>query len=138
MRKQQSPLEIVSSLYALFADGRLEETFDLMHSDVVLYEPGDPSIVPWAGTHVGHAGLNNFYEGLGTALSEITIDEESLDLTSMGPNRVLAVGTERGVSSKTGRSYETCSAWLWTVREGRIAELRAFHDTAAMSKALQE
>lgn len=133
--KTQDPIDVVTKLYRLFGEGRLDETFELMHTDVVLREPGDPEVLPWAGTHEGHDGLRRFYGGLGEGLTEIAIDPESLQLCRAGDGGVLALGRERGVSSATGRAYETESAWLWTVRDGRISELRAFHDTAAMLQA---
>lgn len=138
MREHMTPTAVVSNLYALFGAGRIDETFDVMDPGVVLHEPGDPSLLPWAGTHVGHAGLTRFYEALGQGLSEIEIDRDTLELLPVGDNRVLALGTERGVSADTGRAYETQSAWLWTLRDGLITELRAFHDTAAMSAAFNQ
>lgn len=138
MTEEKSPVERIASLYALFGEGRLEETFDLMDPAVVLHEPGDPSVLPWAGRHVGHAGVREFYEGLRSGLSDIAIDPETLELRAIGDGTVLALGTERGVSAATGRSYETRSAWVWTLRNGRIVELRAFHDTAAMCSAFAE
>ena len=137
MREPRNRLEVVASLYAWFGEGRLEETFECMHPEVVLHEPGDPAVLPWAGTHVGHEGVRTFYEGLYHGLSQIAIDADTLVLREVGDAQVLALATERGVSSKTGRSYETRSAWLWTLRDGRISELRAFHDTAAMCRAFE-
>ena len=106
-----------------------------MHADVILDEPGDPDVLPWAGTFHGHEGLRRFYDRLGAGLREIEIDPESLELIPVGVDQVLALGTERGVFASTGQPYVTKSAWLWTVRDGRIAALRAFHDTAAMVEA---
>ncbi|NNM34882.1 MAG: SnoaL-like domain-containing protein [Gemmatimonadetes bacterium] len=133
--ERDTPLRIVAELYRLFAEGELAQTFDLMHVDVTLIEPGDPQCLPWAGTFRGHAGLHSFYDALGSSLSSIEIDADSLKLLPMDAGQVLALGTERGVSSATGKSYETHSAWLWTVEDGLIRHLRAFHDTAAMAGA---
>jgi ketosteroid isomerase-like protein len=130
------PVRVVADLYRLFGEGRLEETFELIHPEVTLVEPGDPAVVPWAGQVHGHEGVRRFYEGLGGALSEIEIDPESLTLEPMPADRVLATGAERGTVARTGRSYETRSAWIWTVVDGRISGLIAYHDTAAMVEAL--
>lgn len=135
MSSNRNPTAVVASLYDLFGRGQVDETFDLMHPEVVLHEPGDPALLPWAGVHRGHEGLRRFYAGLAEGLSEITIDADTLEIHAVGEDRVLALGTERGVSASTGKPYETESAWLWTVRDGRITELRAFHDTAAMHLA---
>ncbi len=134
---QPTPRDVVAELYRLFSAGRLEETFKLMDPDVVLIEPGDPDIIPWAGEFRGHDGLRRFYDGLGEGLSHIEIDPDSLRLIPIGGNRVLALGTERGTAARTGRQYETRSAWIWTVRQGRISHLIAFHDTAAMAAAMR-
>ena len=133
-----SPVAIVEDLYRLFGEGRLEETFDLMSEDVRLFEPGDDRIIPWAGEFRGHEGLRCFYRALGDALSEIEIVAESLRFLRVGEERVLALGTERGVVAGTGKAYVTDSAWLWETRDGRITRLAAYHDTAAMAEALSE
>ena len=137
MTSQDSPTAVVASLYDLFGQGRLEETFALMHPDVVLHEPGDPDVLPWAGTHRGHDGLRRFYDGLADGLSEIAIEPTSLELFPIAHDAVLALGTERGTAAATGGRYETASAWLWTLRDGRIVGMRAFHDTAAMHRAFR-
>lgn len=135
--QHRSPLETVAALYSLFGEGRLEETFEFMDPEVVLSEPGDAARIPWAGEFRGHDGLKRFYNALAEALSTIEIDPASMELLPVGRDQVLALGSERGVSAATGRTYETRSAWLWTVREGRIGRLTAFHDTAAMEAALR-
>ena len=130
-------LDVIARLYRLFAEGRLGETFDLMASDVELDEPGDEALIPWAGQFRGHAGLQRFYDGLAAGLSSIEIDTEALQILPVGRDQVLALGTERGTSAGTGTSYHTRSAWLWTVHDGRITRLVAYHDTGAMEAAFR-
>lgn len=130
-------VEVVETLYRLFGEGRVEDTFELMDPGVILNEPGDPELLPWAGEFRGLDGLRRFYEGLGSGLSSIEIDPDSLQLLPVGEDKVLAMGTERGTAAATGRAYVTKSAWIWTVRHGRIHGLQAFHDTAAMERALR-
>jgi len=131
------PRDVVAELYRRFEAGRLAETFELMSPDVLLEEPGDPDVLPWAGRFRGHPGLERFYAALSTGLSSIEIDPDSLELVPLDERRVLALGTERGVAEATGAPYESRSAWVWTVEDGRITHLRAFHDTAAMAAAIQ-
>ena len=131
-------VEVVTELFRLFSQGRLEETFALMHPEVVMLEPGDPDVLPWAGEFRGHDGLRRFYAGLAEGLSHIEIESESLEVHALGDNQVLARGTETGTVAATGRSYTTGSAWIWTVEGGLIRGLRAYHDTAAMMDAFRE
>ena len=137
MSSTRDPVDVVRTLYQLFSNGRLDETFALMAPDVTLSEPGDPALLPWAGRFEGHDGLRRFYEGLGTGLSEIAIDPGSLSVRAVTDEDVLVTGTERGVSRRTSKAYETESAWIWTVQDGHITRLRAFHDTAAMARAMR-
>ena len=129
-------IEVIQELFRLFGDGRLNDTLELMDPEVILREPGDASVVPWAGEFRGHKGVQAFYAGLAAGLSTVDIDPDSLQFMNVDGGRVLTLGTERGTAKGTGQSYVTESAWLWTVVEGRITELSAFHDTAAMSRAL--
>ena len=131
-----SDAQVVQQLYRLFSEGRLGETLAIMAPEVVLLEPGDPDVLPWAGRFEGHDGVHRFYEALAAGLSEIAIDPDSLSIRSLGDGDVLATGTERAVSRTTSKRYETQSAWVWTVRDGRVTHLRAFHDTAAMIEAI--
>lgn len=132
-----APVDVVKRLYRLFDEGRLEETFALMASDVVLSEPGDAALLPWAGEFHGHDGLRRFYDGLAAGLSQIAIDVEALRYLEVGEDSVLVLGTERGTGAATGRGYATRSAWLWRVRDSLITQLTAFHDTAAMADAMR-
>jgi ketosteroid isomerase-like protein len=136
-RGAPAPSDVIGELYRLFGEGRVAETFPLMDPEVVLHEPGDPEVLPWAGEFRGHEGVQRFYDGLARGLSRIEIDPDSLELAEIFDGRVLVLGTERGVASDTGRGYETRSAWIWTVRDGRITHLQAFHDTAAMAAAFR-
>lgn len=70
--------------------------------------------------------LQTLISGGGAAGGDRFLDVES--------GRVLALGTERGVSAATGRPYATSSAWLWNVHASRATEMLAFHDTAAMAR----
>lgn len=132
-----NPVEVVEELYRLFGEGKLEETLELMHPDVVLSEPGDVAVVPWAGEFHGHEGVRRFYQALADALTEVEILPDSLRLLGVGDRAVMAMGTERGVASATGKTYLTNSAWFWEFTDGRISRLFAFHDTAAMVEALR-
>ena len=129
-------IEVVAELYRRFGEGRLEDTLELMDSEVRLREPGDPAVLPWAGEFRGHDGVRAFYAGLAAGVTSIEIDPNSLRLLEVEGHRVLALGRERGTAAATGRSYVTDSAWLWSVEGGVVTELAAFHDTAAMEAAL--
>lgn len=127
---------VITELYRLFGEGRLDETFALMDPRVRLEEPGDRDVLPWGGEFRGHAGLRTFYDALARGLSHIEIDPDTLEVVDIGDGRVLALATERGTSARTGRGYETRSAWIWRVRDGRVVEMQAFHDTGAMAAAM--
>ena len=132
-----NPVDLVQRLYRLFGEGRLDETFELMAPDIVLQEPGDPNLLPWAGEFHGHDGLRRFYDGLAAGLSQIDIDGNALRFLPAGKCAVLVLGTERGTAATTGRTYVTRSAWVWEVRDGFITQLTAYHDTAAMADAMR-
>lgn len=129
-----SPVDVVRTLYERFGEGNLDATYALMHDDVQLNEPGDPAVLPWAGTFRGHDGLGRFYAGLGEGLSSIAIDPATLELHNVEGGAVLVLGTERG-ESKSGRTYVSHSAWVWETADGKITRMTAYHDTAAMEAA---
>lgn len=135
---ESEPVGVIRELYRLFGAGQLDETIALMAPDIVLREPGDPDVLPWAGVFEGHDGVRRFYAGLARGLSSLRIEPDSLRFLPLPRDQVLVLGTERGTSASTGRGYVTESAWLWKVRDGLVRSLTAYHDTWAMMNAMRE
>lgn len=128
-------IAVMQELFRLFSEGQAERTFDMVSDDFEMFEPGPKGILPWGGTYNGRDGFIAFNQALKESLSEIRIDNVAFE--DIGEGRVLMRGLETGVSAATGRSYVTDSVWIWTVRDGKVAAMRAWHDTHAMAEAFR-
>ncbi len=52
-------------------------------------------------------------------------------------SRVVAIGTYCGTAKATGRSFAVPYCHIWTFRDGRMASVRHFANTALMNDALE-
>ena len=95
-----------------------------------LYEP-DAEFRPLTGTQVesggyrGHDGIRAYFEEVDTVWDQMLPHAE--DLRSNG-ELVVAIGGCRVRGRESGAETDTAMAWVFRVRDGRIASHRAFPD----------
>jgi ketosteroid isomerase-like protein len=119
--------KVVQGFFEAVSEGRLEDLPQYMAADVVDHN----KIIHGEADEPGAAfdGLRQQAEAL--APLSVRVDE----LIGEG-DRVVARVTQRGVHSAahprmpepTGRSFEIEAVWIFTLRDGRIAEIRAVSD----------
>ncbi|MFG3202113.1 ester cyclase [Streptomyces sp. NPDC048192] len=119
--------KVVQGFFEAVSEGRLEDLPQYMAADVVDHN----KIIHGEADEPGAAfdGLRQQAEAL--APLTVRVDE----LIGEG-DRVVARVTQRGVHSAahprmpepTGRSFEIEAVWIFTLRDGRIAEIRAVSD----------
>lgn len=119
--------KVVQGFFEAVSEGRLEDLPQYMAADVVDHN----KIIHGEADEPGAA-----FEGLrqqSEALAPLTARVE--ELIGEG-DRVVARVTQRGVHSgahprmpePTGRSFEIEAIWIFTLRAGRITEIRAVSD----------
>ena len=87
---------------------------------------------------------------LGTWPDQSTFQQPALDMVEtwefeqFGPqefiaqgDKVVALGQARSMAKSTGRAIETDWVHLFTLRSGKITEVRGFEDTAAVAAAFR-
>lgn len=124
-------VDIVQGIYAALGRGDMPAVLAAMAEDVEIQLPGPPEI-PFAGTFQGHDGVGKFFQTL----------SECADVGAFEPREFIAqddqvavVGHEQLTAKPTGRSWDTGWAMVWTVRDGKVALLREFHQTDAIAAA---
>lgn len=130
---EQENTQLVQRIYAAFGQGDIPVIMSLMAEDVEIRLPGPPEI-PLAGTWHGHEGAGKFFQVIATT-GEVQ-QFEPREFIAQGDN-VVVLGHERVTAKPTGRSWETDWAMVWTVRDGKVALLREFHETAAIAEAFR-
>ena len=114
-------VETIRRAWATFLREGIEATLDVWAEDCVFEDLAD---MPDARVHVGHAGVveanRNFTEAWGDLVFQ------PLDFIDAGEGRVIAVTALRGSGGGSGAPLETTIAWLYEMRDGKIARSRAF------------
>jgi ketosteroid isomerase-like protein len=87
---------------------------------------------PLAGTHRGHAGLQNLLQKANETVE--TTFPEPPEFIAQG-DRVLVVGFARGRIKATNRTFEDNWVFAITVRNGKLTNIREYIDTLALARA---
>jgi ketosteroid isomerase-like protein len=127
----QRNVEVVQRFEDAFVRGDMDEVLSLLTSDVVVHEA--PSL-PYPGDHRGHDGFLRLAEAF-NAVWEIVSD---LDLTFLdaGETHVVVLVAFDVMTRSTGVPLRLRLAEVYTVRDGRIADLDVYYrDTAAIVEA---
>src|SRR5690349_18558952 len=126
---QTRPAEVVRAVYGCFERRDVEGVAALFAEDV---EVTQSEALPWGGVHRGREAALGF---LGTLASHIDTNVEIERLVEAGED-VVEVGRTCGRALATGREFEIDEVHVWTVRDGRVAAMRAYVDDAAMLEAI--
>ncbi len=125
-----TPLEVVRAAYAALAAKDLDGLLALCHPDAVLTQ--DPAL-PWGGRHVGRDGITAFAIALVTAIDSAVTPFAMFQ----AGDHVVQYGRTAGTARASGATFDIPECHVWTVRDGRVAEMAFFIDSAAMLHALQ-
>jgi uncharacterized protein len=127
-------VQLVQAIYAAFGRGDIPAALDALTEDVEWREPGPSEVLPWAGLRRGRGQVGQFFRALDDA--EEVQQFEPQEFIAQG-DRVVVLGHERCRIKSTGRSYDNHWAMVFTLRDGKVATFRAYHDTAAMIAAFR-
>ncbi|MGH2530877.1 MAG: nuclear transport factor 2 family protein [Thermomicrobiales bacterium] len=128
----QDNVQVVQQLFAAYEQGDMPAVLSTIVADVTWQEPGPADLVPWAGTRRGREQVADWFRVLGEA--EEILEFEPRAFIAQG-DKVVVLGFERVRVRATGCTYENDWAFVFTVRDGKIAGLRTYHDTAAIVAA---
>src|SRR4029453_2920308 len=87
---------------------------------------------PLAGTHRGHAGLENLLQKANETVE--TSYPEPPEFIAQG-DRVLVVGFATGRIKATNKTFEDHWVFAITVRNGKLTKVREYIDTLALARA---
>jgi uncharacterized protein len=87
---------------------------------------------PLAGTHRGHAGLENILQKANETVE--TSFPEPPEFVAQ-EDRVLVVGFARGRIIATNKTFEDDWVFAITVRNGKVTNIREYIDTQALARA---
>lgn len=129
---EQDNIQVVQKLYQAMAAGDVPAMMALAADDGVLVSPGPPDLVPWAGEYQGPDGLLQYVTALGQGMEMSGMEVDKI--IAQG-DMVVALGRHTAKVRATGRSYDLEWANVCTLREGKIAVMRLYHDTYLVAEA---
>ena len=126
----QENIQVVKDFFEALGRRDKQGLLALSAEDIEWIVPGEGW--PLAGTHRGHAGLENLLQKA----------NETVETSYPGPpefvaqgDRVLVVGFARGRIKATNRSFEDHWVFAITVRNGKLTNIREYVDTQALARA---
>ena len=123
-------VQVVKDFFAAIGSADKQRLLALVAEDIEWIIPGEDW--PLAGTHRGHAGVNNLLQKA----------NETLETSYPGPpefiaqgDRVLVVGVATGKIKATNRTFEDHWVFDITVRNSKLTNIREYVDTQALARA---
>lgn len=117
-------VELLRGAYDAFGRGDIGAIIEMV-DDAVQWS--SPAMLPQGGDFTGKDGVQRFFERLGAAWENLTIEVEGLG--EIGDGLVVAVVHASG-SLRTGGSGEYGAGHAFTVSGGKITSFREFVDRA--------
>jgi ketosteroid isomerase-like protein len=125
-------VQVVKDFFAAMGSGDKQRLLALVAEDIEWIIPGEDW--PLAGTHRGHAGLENVLQKANKTVE--TSFPEPPEFIAQG-DRVLVVGFATGTVKATNRKFEDHWVFAITVRNGKLTNIREYIDTQALARASQ-
>ena len=137
MMTDDANLATVRAIYDALFGGDEAAVMAVMHDDAELEVYGPPAI-PFAGLHRGRADLERFFATVAEHIHRDPADATpAVHETIVQGDKVVAIGVDRVTSRSTG---STCESWwvhVFDLRDGKVARVREFFDTAAALEAFR-
>jgi hypothetical protein len=123
-------VQTVKNLLAAVGRRDKQDLLALSAEDIEWIIPGEDW--PLAGTHRGHAGLENLLQKANGTVE--TSFPEPPEFVAQG-DRVLVIGVARGRIKATNRTFEDHWVFAITIRNGKVTNIREYVDTQALARA---
>jgi ketosteroid isomerase-like protein len=132
----QANVDVVRAAFAAYARGDTEAVLELCAKDIVITQPPEvPGVSP---RQYGHAGVLEAFAIWPEQWDEYRI--ESIRVAADPGDYVIVVTRQRGRGKQSGVEVDMEFTFLFTVREGKIAEWQLFvsEDQALQAAGLRE
>lgn len=129
---REENLAIVTRLHSRERPMR-DMLLEVATEDFEWWIPGDPTLLPWAGTWRGREGLIRQTELLHAGLAYTEF--ELLQIFADADDDVV-ISRAGGHAKATGRSFSLETARVFTLRDGKVRRVRTYSDTGVYLAAL--
>jgi ketosteroid isomerase-like protein len=115
-------VELVRRVYVAWQEGDLEELLSLVDREVA-WSPALRFLEEGERPAVGHRGLRRWFRRIRITYRSLRAVPETFEDHG---SRVLVLGRLVGASRLEEGDLDVRVSWVWTVRAGRIVEMKAF------------
>jgi len=126
----ENNVQVVKDFFAAIGSADKQRLLALVAEDIEWIIPGEDW--PLAGTHRGHAGVNNLLQKANETVE--TSYPEPPEFIAQG-DRVLVVGFATGRIKATNGTFEDHWVFDITVRNSKLTNIREYVDTQALARA---
>jgi ketosteroid isomerase-like protein len=123
---------LAQSGYEAFGRGDLAALAEMMADDIEWVNPGDPAVDPNAGTFKGKEAVLSWFHGLASTLDFTKFEPREFIAQN---DKVVSLVYAEATARETGRAFVNHEAHVWTFRDGKLARLHIYLDTAATASA---
>jgi ketosteroid isomerase-like protein len=124
--------EVVSALYDAFARRDVEAAVALAHPELEFWPQGTAERVGREEPYRGPDGLRRYFADVERAWEQLRVEPAELRVAGAG---VVAFG--RVVGRSGGRDVELPAIWVWKLRDGLVAYVRAVATAAEADRVLR-
>jgi len=119
----------------LIFSGNISGAVNYMEPNVVFRWNGPVSLVPFAGTYMGHEGVENFFSSAFKYFANFEF--RNLTMLAFNNNTIVVTFHEHSTSVVTGRSYSVVNVVLYTFSDNiLISMVDIYLDSATVADAL--
>jgi ketosteroid isomerase-like protein len=130
---EQQNLDLVRRGYEAFGRGDIDALLELLTEDIEWTSPGPPEL-PTAGTRRGRQQVAEFFQAVDQVFEIQRFEPKSF--IAQG-DVVVVLGSDTASIKATGKVLTDEWAHAFTIRDGKIAAMREYLDTAAVVAELQ-
>jgi steroid delta-isomerase-like uncharacterized protein len=134
----QDNMALSKKIYELFSNNQFDNVLALATEDIEIV------LTPFGQNFHGHEGFSNFMQGFKGAFPDLQINITHQVATE---NEVVSEFTARGTQTgpmmtpageipPTGRTVDFTVCEVWSVKNGRVASLRNYQDSASIMRQL--
>jgi len=128
---EQENVQVAKDAFAAIGRGDMQGLLALFAEGIEWIIPGE---WPLAGTHRGHAGVADLFQKA-FEMIELSFSEPH-EFVAQG-DRVIVVGVSKGRVKATNRTFEDHWVFAFTVRNGKVTNIREYIDTLALARAFE-
>jgi ketosteroid isomerase-like protein len=125
-------IETIQALYAAFGRGDVPAILSSFAPDAVISFEGASKDVPWHGPWRGHGEIQRFF---GVLAEEVEFEIFEPQRFTASPEAVAVHLHLRYQVRRTGKRVDARQIHWWTMRDGKVAAIAHFEDTAQVVAA---